>query len=135
MRTIYEAYDGTQFTCLEKAFDYEWRERFPNIRIFTHGGRVVNSVCDADDTDYNFIYKTHNKDEKMFIIDYFQQAYGGIAFWDNFQNETMEEVGYFIDTDDGIRYTTEDSVIAYFSESLNSNTPLGCELGMEEEKA
>ena len=138
MRTIYEAYDGTQFNNIEKAFDYEWRELFPNIRIFTHDGRVVNSIFDADVTDYNFIYKVHNKNEKQLVMDYFIQAYGNIAFWDNFQNECSDTEGYFIDTDDGIRYTTEDSLITFLSGELDPTTPLGCELNLaedEEEKA
>lgn len=138
MRTIYEAYDGTQFSDIEKAFDYEWRELFPNIRIFTNDGRVVDSVFDSNDTDGNFIYKVHNKNEKRLVMDYFLQTYGCATFWDNFQSDSSGFVGYFVDTDDGIRYCTEESLIALFSEELDPTTPLGCELNLvrnEEKKA
>ena len=50
----FEAFDDTLFNTAEEAFDYEWREKYPDLRIYDARGNTLSSMSDTD--EYVFFY-------------------------------------------------------------------------------
>lgn len=125
MTIKYEAFDGTLFNTPEEAFDYEWREKYPNIKIFSADGRTFSSlVAAAEETDYALIYKVHNMAEKKFICSLMQAMYGDIGFNEMWQNAHAGAKGYIRDVDTEIIYTSSEALKNFLGTNLDPESDL-----------
>lgn len=126
MTIKYEAFDGTQFTTLDEAFDYEWREKYPNVRIFDALGNVIESTTFTD--EWVFFYHIHNKEEKAFVLLTLMKMYGDLYFGEHFQNQYNGDDGYILDTENELSYVSPQAFKDYWSDDLNPNSELAYEL-------
>ena len=131
MRTVYEAYDGTHFENADDCFDYEWRERYPDLRIFGYDGQAVSSASDI----FNFenIFKVNSPEEKKFVMDYLITYYGKVDFSDRWVAEHNGPNGYILEKDDEISFISREMLITFYNGELNPDSALAYDL--EEEKA
>lgn len=70
MKTIYVAKDGTQFERVYDCFNHEWREFFPDVKVFDHTDSLTSDVIDA------VTIRVHNLAEFEFVHDYLCEITG-----------------------------------------------------------
>lgn len=64
MKKIYVAKDGTQFDSAQECFNHEWREYFPNVKVFDYNENLTSDVMDAE------TIRVHDREEYEFVREY-----------------------------------------------------------------
>lgn len=67
MRKIYVAKDGTEFNSAQECFNHEWREFFPNVKVFDYLENLVSDVTDAE------TIRIHDRKEYDFVCNYLRE--------------------------------------------------------------
>lgn len=129
MRTVYEAYDGTRFTSTDDCFDYEWREHFPDLRIYNSAGVAVATVSDLYDGEN--IFMINSAEERKFVRDYLTTFYGDVGFSEMYATEYSGDDGYIIETEAEISYVSRVAARDYYKDDLPSDSDLMIDLGEE----
>lgn len=70
MKKIYVAKDGIQFDSAQECFNHEWREFFPNVKVYDYADSLVSSVADAE------TIRVHDRAEYEFVRDYVREITG-----------------------------------------------------------
>lgn len=95
MKIKYEAFDGTNFDEVLDCVNYEWREKYPEVRCYRETGERMNVI---DNSPFMFL-SFGNVDERDFLI------------------SALDAMGYFCDyftsDEEGIALANKDS--GYYS--------------------
>ena len=122
----FEAFDDTLFNTAEEAFDYEWREKYPDLRIYDARGNTLSSMSDTD--EYVFFYHVNSEDELRFVTTFLRIVEGEIEFYKSWTPQYSDDDGYILETENEISYISPEAFKDYWGNDLGKDTDLFYEL-------
>lgn len=91
MDKIFRAFDGSLFSEADECFNYEWRERCPNMLLFDWQGKAVSRAALA------CFAITHDENEHALLEDFLRYQHGmGLEHIDHWYNDTQALVFDFL---------------------------------------
>lgn len=119
MKKIYVAKDGTQFDSAQECFNHEWREFFPNVKVFDYTDSLVSDVAHAE------TIRVHNWKEHKFVHDYLCEI-ANMSYIPRLHTVSDDD-GVFWHCDDDPEFVDVDNVCGELELYQGNNTDLAQE--------